>query len=86
MRLAKLKGLPKHTFHLYLNEIEWRYNCRHMNKYKTLNSLAENLERPASRNEWRFYGRPIRQAAGFGVFWRVARIFHRAIGLRIKLG
>ena len=29
VRLAKFKGLPKHTFHLHLKETEWRYNHRH---------------------------------------------------------
>lgn len=43
VRLAKLKGLPKHTFHLHLKETEWRYNHRRLNKYKTLLSyLREN--------------------------------------------
>jgi len=43
VRLAKFKGLPKHTFHLHLKETEWRYNHRHLNKYKTLLSyLREN--------------------------------------------
>ncbi len=35
-RLAKFKGLPKHTFHLHLKETEWRYNHRLDDKYKTL--------------------------------------------------
>ncbi len=26
VRLAKFKGLPRHTFHLHLKETEWRYN------------------------------------------------------------
>ncbi len=43
VRLAKFKGLPKHTFHLHLKETEWRYNYRHSNKYKTLLTyLREN--------------------------------------------
>ena len=32
VRLAKLKGLPKHTFHLHLIETEWRYNHRASDK------------------------------------------------------
>ena len=36
VRLAKFKGLPKHTFHLHLKETEWRYNHRLDNKYKLL--------------------------------------------------
>ena len=43
LRLAKFKGLPKHTFHLHLKETEWRYNHRNLNKYKILLSyLREN--------------------------------------------
>ena len=41
VRLAKFKGLPKHTFHLHLKETEWRYNHRHTNKYKTLISYQK---------------------------------------------
>ena len=36
VRLAKFKGLPRHTLHLHLKETEWRYNHRHADKYKTL--------------------------------------------------
>ena len=36
VRLAKFKGLPRHTFHLHLKETEWRYNHRQTNKYQTL--------------------------------------------------
>ena len=36
VRLAKFKGLPRHTFHLHFKETEWRYNHRHADKYKTL--------------------------------------------------
>lgn len=36
VRLAKFKGLPKHSFPLHLKETEWRYNNRHSNKYKLL--------------------------------------------------
>ena len=36
VRLAKFKGLPKHTFHLHLKETEWRYNHRHENRYRIL--------------------------------------------------
>ncbi len=36
VRLAKFKGLPRHTFHLHLKETEWRYNHRHADRYKTL--------------------------------------------------
>lgn len=43
VRLAKFKGLPKHTFHLHLKETEWRYNHRSLNTYKILLSyLREN--------------------------------------------
>ena len=43
VRLAKFKGLPKHTFHLHLKETEWRYNHRNLNTYKILLSyLREN--------------------------------------------
>ncbi len=43
VRLAKFKGLPRHTFHLHLKETEWRYNHRHADKYKTLlRYLREN--------------------------------------------
>jgi transposase len=42
VRLAKFKGLPKHTFHLHLKETEWRYNNRHTDKYKTLLTLLRN--------------------------------------------
>ena len=36
VRLAKFKGLPRHTFHLHLKETEWRYNNRNADKYQTL--------------------------------------------------
>ena len=36
VRLAKLKGLPRHTFHLHLKETEWRFDHRKADKYKTL--------------------------------------------------
>ena len=36
IRLAKFKGLPKHTFHLHLKETEWRYNNRTSDKPKLL--------------------------------------------------
>jgi hypothetical protein len=39
VRLAKFKGVPKHTFHLHLKETEWRYNNRQANNYKTLLTL-----------------------------------------------
>lgn len=43
VRLAKFKGLPKHTFHLHLKETEWRYNNRASNKPKLLlRYLREN--------------------------------------------
>ena len=32
VRLAKFKGLPRHTFHLHLKETEWRYDHRHADK------------------------------------------------------
>ena len=42
VRLAKFKGLPKHTFHLHLKETEWRYNHRHNDKYRILLSYLRN--------------------------------------------
>ena len=43
VRLAKFKGLPKHTFHLHLKETEWRYNHRASNKTRLLlRYLREN--------------------------------------------
>ncbi len=36
VQLAKLKGLPKHTFHLHLKDTEWRYNHRAADKPKLL--------------------------------------------------
>ena len=36
VRLAKFKGLPKHTFHLHLKETEWRFNNRASNKVRLL--------------------------------------------------
>ena len=43
VRLAKFKGLPKHTFHLHLKETEWRFNHRASNKVRLLlRSLREN--------------------------------------------
>ncbi len=35
-RLAKFKGVAKHTFYLHLKETEFRFNHRHQNVYKTL--------------------------------------------------
>lgn len=43
VRLAKFKGLPKHTFHLHLKETEWRYNNRASDKPRLLQRyLREN--------------------------------------------
>jgi transposase len=42
VRLAKFKGLPKHTFRLHLKETEWRYNNRQADKYKTLLTYLRN--------------------------------------------
>jgi transposase-like protein len=43
VRLAKFKGVPKHTFHLHLKETEWRFNHRGSNKVRTLlRYLREN--------------------------------------------
>ncbi len=42
VRLAKFKGLPKHTFHLHLKETEWRYNHRTINKAQTLLNYLRN--------------------------------------------
>jgi len=38
-RLAKIKGIPKHTFYLHLKETEFRFNNRKGNLYKTLLKL-----------------------------------------------
>ena len=46
VRLAKFKGLPKHTFHLHLKETEWRYNHRTSDKPKLL--LRYPREKPLS--------------------------------------
>jgi len=35
-RLARFKGIHKHTFHLHLKECEFRYNYREQNLYKIL--------------------------------------------------
>ncbi|GAA5784857.1 hypothetical protein YWS52_11770 [Chitiniphilus shinanonensis] len=32
-RLAKFRGMSKHTFYLHLKECEFRYNCRGQNLY-----------------------------------------------------
>lgn len=47
-RLAKFKGIPKHTFYLHLKETEYRFNHRHGNLYLALlKLLRENpLEGP----------------------------------------
>ncbi len=43
VRLAKFKGLPKHTFHLHLKETEGRFNHRASNKVRIrLRYLREN--------------------------------------------
>jgi len=42
VRLAKFKGVPKHTFHLHLKETAWRYNNRHADRYKTLLAWLRN--------------------------------------------
>lgn len=43
IRLAKVKGLSKHTVHLHLKETEWRVNNRNANKVKIrLRYLREN--------------------------------------------
>lgn len=43
VRLAKFKGLPKHTFHLHLKETEWRFNQRGSKKVRPLlKYLREN--------------------------------------------
>jgi transposase len=46
VRLAKFKGLPKHTFLLHLKETEWRFNHRHSHLYKLL--LSYLRQRPLS--------------------------------------
>ena len=42
LRLAKFKGLPKHTFYFHLKETEFRFNCRRDNLYKVLLKLLRN--------------------------------------------
>jgi len=39
VRLHRLKGIPKQTFHLHLKECEWRFNHRNENVYTALLSL-----------------------------------------------
>jgi transposase len=39
VRLHRLKGIHKHTFHLHLKECEWRFNHRKKNVYTVLLSL-----------------------------------------------
>lgn len=39
VRLHRLKGIHKQTFHLHLKECEWRFNHRHKNLYTVLLSL-----------------------------------------------
>jgi len=42
-RLAKFKGVPRHTFHLHLKECEFRFNHREENLYdKILSLLSES--------------------------------------------
>ena len=36
VRLAKFRGVHKHTFYLHIKECEFRYNCRNKNLYLTL--------------------------------------------------
>ena len=45
-RLARFKGIPKHTFLLHLKECEWRFNHRGSDRYRTL--LAYLRENPLS--------------------------------------
>jgi transposase len=42
VRLAKFKGLPKHTFQIHLKETEWRYNNRAVDKTKILLKFLRN--------------------------------------------
>ena len=44
VRLAKFKGVPKHTFHLHLKEEEWLYNNRLEDKYKTLLQYLRKIQ------------------------------------------
>lgn len=37
--LYQYRGVPKHLFHLYLKEIEWRFNHRHQNLVPLLRKL-----------------------------------------------
>ncbi len=36
VRLAKFRGVHKHTFYLHIKECEFRYNCRNKNLYLIL--------------------------------------------------
>lgn len=42
VRLAKFRGVHKHTFYLHIKECEYRYNCRNKNLYLI---LLANLEK-----------------------------------------
>lgn len=41
--LYQYRGVPKHHFHLYLKEIEFRFNYRHQNLFLILVKLLTNL-------------------------------------------
>jgi len=41
--LYQYRGIPKHHFHLYLKEIEFRFNYRHQNLFLILIKLLTNL-------------------------------------------
>jgi len=45
VRLAKLRGIRKDKFNLHLQECVFRYNCRHMDIYKTLLDILRKEER-----------------------------------------
>lgn len=41
--LYQYRGIPKHHFHLYLKEIEFRFNNRHQNLFLLISKLLTNL-------------------------------------------
>lgn len=42
VRLAKFRGMHKHTFYLHIKECEFRYNCRNKNLYLILLKVLRN--------------------------------------------
>ena len=48
-RLAKFKGVPKHTFHLHLKEYEFTFNHREENLYDKILSAERKSSLKLSR-------------------------------------